>query len=83
MTLDQAIEKLQALRTEARRGDIEMLCLTDVDGRFHLDWARVFDLIEVGCDNCQGDVCEHMRLVCAYLEEPGPDQVEYPSLRLV
>jgi len=82
MTLDQAIEKLHELKAEAGRGDVEMLCLTDVDGRFVLEWDRHFDLIEIGCEKCQ-DICEHMKLVCAYLHEPDPDQVEYPPLRLV
>lgn len=51
MKLREAIQKLQEFEKEV--GDAEIVSLTEVDGRFCIEYGRVFDIIQLPDENDQ------------------------------
>lgn len=80
MTVSEAID---VLRTYERQGHgaVEIIGMTEVDGRFAIDEDRIFDLVFLPHGSCPKET-----LVCAFMEkidyEPAP-QPPPRGLRLV
>jgi len=81
MNVRQAIKELQLIE-RAVGGDVELISMTDVDGRFCIDTGRVFDLIEIpppGEDVTPG---QKLTLVCAYMD-PIDENAGEPAPRIL
>ena len=79
MKASEAAAKLMHLIDELGQ-DVDLVCLTDVDGRFAIDYNRDFDIIELPDENGNLD---NAIPVIAFMESPDPDQMEYPKLKAV
>lgn len=64
MTINEAIQKLSELEKEVG-GDVEIISMQEVDGRFFMEWGRIFDLIEVPDEDGN-----EITLVCALMDDP-------------
>lgn len=74
MRVSEVIAELRDVLAEA--GDIEVVMVSDVDGRFVIEEGRVLDVIQLPDE---AGTLENAKLVCAFLEPPEREE----GLRLV